>query len=182
VKAEKRAPGSSRENFSDWSVSLVSKKPLRKVWSVTGSWPWPPKTTVRWNPKLEVLRGLEGEHLGVDPVVVGRGVAFEAAVEEVVADGAEQAREVLDAEGFDAVDAEGVDVLGVVGPGHGAAHGGAEPRVGLAAGDFVAEDVVGEGGFDDAEGILRDDGAGGDGGLRIVGGCEGDGVEGRELG
>ncbi len=35
--------------------------------------------------ELEIARGLEGEHLGVDPVVVGSGVAFQAAVEEVVA-------------------------------------------------------------------------------------------------
>ena len=46
--------------------------------------------------EFEVARGAEGEHLGVDPVVIGCGVAFEAAVEEVVANRAEEAREVLE--------------------------------------------------------------------------------------
>ncbi len=59
---------------------------------------------------------------------------------------------------FDAVDAEGIDVFRVVRPCHRAAHSGSEPCVRFAAGDLVAEDVVGKRGFDEAKGILRGDG------------------------
>ena len=53
-------------------------------------------------------------------------------------------------QGFNAVDAEGVDVFGVVGVGHAAAEAGAEPVVLLAEGDFVVEDAGGDVGLDDA--------------------------------
>src|ERR1700745_1330082 len=52
-----RAPGSSRENFSALVVSLVSKKPLRKVCSATGACPWPPKMIVLSNPNSKFVVG-----------------------------------------------------------------------------------------------------------------------------
>src|SRR6185312_1895293 len=71
--------------------------------------------------KLKVRRGRECEHLRVHPRVFRTGMAFQRANEEVVANGTEERREIRDVPGLHSVDAEGVDVFGVVAPPHAAA-------------------------------------------------------------
>src|SRR5665213_2922682 len=77
--------------------------------------------------ELEVRCGSECEHFGMDPGVVGVGVALQGADEEGVTDGSEDSGEIRDVPGLDAVDAEGVDIFGVVAPGHAAAESRAHP-------------------------------------------------------
>ena len=113
--------------------------------------------------ELEVDGRAEGKGLSVDIRMIRRGVALEAAVEEVVAYWAEEAGDEWDVHRLDTVDAEGVDVFGVVRPCHAGTVGGAEPCVVFASGELVPEKMIGEGAFDEAEGVLGCDGAGGDG-------------------
>lgn len=103
--------------------------------------------------ELEVGGGAEGEHLRVHPGIVGDGVAFEGANEEVVAGRTQDAGDERDVERLDAVDAEGVDVLGVVAIGHGSAVARPKPGVGFAKGDFVVAKQDGGVGLLQGEGV-----------------------------
>ena len=80
-------------------------------------------------------------------------MTLEAADEEVVAEGSEKSRDAGDTKGFDVIDAEGVDVLGIVAPCEGAALGRSKPGVGFAEGDLVSPKMVGEISLDDAEDV-----------------------------
>ena len=88
--------------------------------------------------ELKVDCWAEREGFGVDVGVIRVGVALEAAVEEVVADGTEEAGDEWNMKRLDAVDAERVDVLGVVGPCQGAAVGWSEPCVVFTARELVS--------------------------------------------
>ena len=118
--------------------------------------------------KLEVRQGPEADLLDMDPGIDGVGVAFERADEEVVAERAGEPGKKRNVQRLDAIDAEGVDVLSVVGVGHAAADGGSEPIVLLAERDFVVEIVGGDVGLQDARIGVVGDGSGGNGGLAVV--------------
>src|SRR5579871_5094320 len=107
--------------------------------------------------KLEVARWGEREHFRVHPRMIRRGVPFEAPIEEVVAKRTEHPGEIADVKRFDTIDAEGINVLRIVGPGHCAAGCGTEPRIGFAPGYLVPCDVEGQCAFDDAKWIHSGD-------------------------
>src|ERR1039457_1173570 len=100
--------------------------------------------------EFEVFRGPEADLLDMRPGAEGIGVAFERADQQIVAEGAGEPGEQRNVERLDAVDAEGIDVLGVVGVGHGGSLAGAEPFVLFAEGYLVVEDVGGEVSLDEA--------------------------------
>src|ERR1035441_3643001 len=89
--------------------------------------------------EFEVFRGPEADLLDMRPGAEGIGVAFERADQKIVAEGAGEPGEQRNVERLDAVDAEGIDVLGVVGVGHAAAQAGPEPVVLFAEGEYVVE-------------------------------------------
>jgi hypothetical protein len=71
--------------------------------------------------ELEVRGGPEADLLDVHPGVVGIGVAFQRSNQKLIAEGAGEIGEQRNVQRFSAVDAEGVDILSVIGVGHAAA-------------------------------------------------------------
>ena len=130
--------------------------------------------------ELKVVGRAQGKHLRVHPGVVRKGVALERADEEVIAQSAEEVAEVGDVHRLDAVDAERVDVFGVVAPGHGTAGGRSLPGIGFAGRDLVPGDVEGECSFLQPERVRGGDGTVRNGVLRLVGRGEGNGVVARK--
>ena len=104
---------------------------------------------------LDIHGWLERDLLHVYPGFVGVGMTLEATDEKVVAEWPGNSRQAGNAKGFDAIDAEGIDVLGVVAPREGAALGRPQPCVGFAKGNLVAPEVIGEISLDDAEYVSR---------------------------
>ena len=109
--------------------------------------------------ELQVRGGPEADLLNVYPGIVGIGVAFQRSNQKLIAEGAGEQGEQRNLQRFDAVDAEGVDIFGVVGVGHAAAHSRAQPVVLLAEGNLVVEQTVGGVRLDKAHLGGRDDGA-----------------------
>jgi hypothetical protein len=68
-------------------------------------------------------------------------VPLQAAVEDVVTDGSEKARDEGDVEGFHTIEADGVDVHGIVAIAHAAAAPWSEPFVTPADGNLMAGKV-----------------------------------------
>ena len=126
-----------------------------------GPWPFAAPDGGAGESDLDVARGLEADLLDVDPRGVRVGVAFEAADEELVTEGAGEAREQRDVKRLRAIDLEGVDVLGVVAVKKLPPLGRGQPVVALADGELVVEQTIGEVRLDSADRLAAEIGPSG---------------------
>ena len=100
--------------------------------------------------EFQILRGPEADLLHMDPGVDGIDVAPERTDQKLIAEGAGEAGEPRNVQRLDAVDVEGIDVLGVVGVGKGATLSRPQPLVLLAERNYVVENLGGDVGLHQA--------------------------------
>ena len=89
--------------------------------------------------EFQVLRWPKADFFDMNPGIDGVGVAFQRPHHEIIAERAGDPGKPRHIKRFDAVDAEGVDILGIVGVGHGAAQPRPQPVILFAKGNFMFE-------------------------------------------
>src|SRR5579871_3213838 len=91
--------------------------------------------------ELEVHRGTEGKHLSMHPGAVRQTVPLKAADKEVITHGPQQPGQQKNMQRLYSVDPERIYILCVIRPGHRPTCSRPKPRILLASGDLMAQQV-----------------------------------------